>query len=425
MIYIIILLSTALSAFFSGAEIAFTSANKMRLGKRAEAGDKISALALKIVDSYSKMLSTILIGNNLVNILASSAATLLFIKWIADKDAAAAISTAVMTVVILIFGEIGPKIICAKNAEGFSRFAAVPVKILMIIFWPVIIIVMGIVNLLSLMWKKSNGGAETPTVTEDELVTIIETVQEEGVIDEDQSEMMQSAIEFADMTLSEIITHRRDMLAIDINDDFETIKETALNSTYSRIPVYDDGIDDIIGVLYLNHFLKALSATKGEVDIRSLLIGTVFFHKAVKLPEALNEMRRRKVHLAIVTDEYGGTLGIVTMEDILEQIVGDIWDESDVIEHDIVKTGENTYEISGDMGIWEFFDELDINDRNIDTEYSSVGGWAIEMLSGMPHEGDSFDFRNLYIVITKMNDMRVVKLSVTVKPDDEYEEIYD
>jgi len=346
-----------------------------------------------------------------------------------------------MTLIILIFGEIVPKIIAKNNADAAVRLFAWPTRILTWILFPLVWLVMRLINLLSGLWGKDDEDA--PTVTEEELSSIIETVEEEGVIDEEKSELLQSAIDFRDTTVEEIMTPRIDMLAFDIADSPEEIEKLVDESRFSRLPVYEDSIDNIIGILYLNHYYKKV--TDGDdgapFDLRSILMKPSFIHKTMKLPAALSLLRERKTHLAIVVDEFGGTLGLVTMEDILEELVGDIWDESDEIVHPCVRTGENTYEVSGDMNIDDFFAEIEFEPREFECEYSTVGGWAIEMLDADPHVGDSFTYRDipleegeeedpedpattLTVVVSAMDDMRVTKLTVLVTrpPKEENEE---
>jgi len=420
--YLIIFILVVLSAYFSGSEISYNSANKLRLKRSAESGSRPAALALRIADKFDYSLSAILIGNNLANIAASSVSTVIVVDLlrlcgISDTTYAALISTVVMTLIILIFGEIVPKLAAKQNADSFASLLAYPTLILTIIFFPVTIIVMGIIKLLSLAWKEE----ESDSITEEELSTIIDTVEEEGVIDENKSELLQSTLDFSDTTVEEILTPRIDMVYIDIDDDDETNERIINESNFSRIPVFEDNIDNIIGVLYVNHYFKEKLNVKdgsGKVDIRSLLMKPYFLHKTAKLPMALADMREKKVHLAVVIDEYGGTMGIVTLEDILEQIVGDIWDETDEIVSDYVKTGENSYDVNGDMSIYDFFELVDISDDDFKSDYVTVGGWAIEMLDAAPKVGDSFSYKNLYVIVTEMDDMRITKLSVVIRPDD-------
>ena len=420
---LIIILMVLFSAYFSASEISFNASNKLRLKKAAEeGGSRSAALAYRISEDFTTALSAILIGNNLANIAASTAATviamnlLLSLKTLNSDGMASLVSTVVMTLIILIFGEIVPKIIARNNADAAVKIFAWPTRILTWILYPLVWLVMRLINLLSALWGKDD--EDTPTVTEEELSSIIETVEEEGVIDEEKSELLQSAIDFRDTTVEEIMTPRIDMLAFDIADSPEEIEKLVDESRFSRLPVYEDSIDNIIGILYLNHYYKKV--TDGDAfDLRAILMKPSFIHKTMKLPAALSLLRERKTHLAIVVDEFGGTLGLVTMEDILEELVGDIWDESDEIVHPCVRTGENTYEVSGDMNIDDFFAEIEFEPREFECEYSTVGGWAIEMLEGEPHEGDSFTYKNLCIIVAEMADMRVMKLTVLLTPQEE------
>jgi len=424
-----------LSAFFSASEISFNASNKMRLKKAAENGSKSAALAYKISENFTTALSAILIGNNLANIAASTAATvvtmnlLLSLHSVNSDGVASLLSTVIMTFIILIFGEIVPKIIARNNADRVVRLFAYPTKILMILLFPIVWLVMRLIKFLSSLWGSDDENA--PTVTEEELSSIIETVEEEGVIDEDKSELLQSTLDFRDTTVEEIMTPRIDMTSFDIGDTADEIRALLDDSRYSRIPVCEDSIDNIIGILNLNHYYKAV--TSGEItsndDLRALLMEPCFLHKTMRLPAALSLLRERKMHLAVIVDEFGGTMGIVTMEDILEELVGEIWDESDEIEVDFVRTGENTYEVSGDMNIEDFFEEVEFEPKEFECEYSTMGGLAIEKLDADPHVGDSFtlsdradneeededdedEHTTLTVVVSEMDDMRVTKLTV-------------
>lgn len=423
---LIIFVCLIFSAFFSGSEIAFNTANKSRLKKSAEAGSSTAKMAYKTAENFTISLSTILIGNNLANIAASTAATVIAIRLIVDygngsESLASLVATLVLTFIVLIFGEIVPKVICKKYADKVAKIVVIPIRVLTVILYPLVFIVTLMVRLLSKIWGKENTD-NSPTVTEDELSTIIDTVEEEGVIDEDKSELLQSTLEFQDTTVEEVMTARINMIDIDIEDDMENITQIIEESRYSRIPVYEGDIDNIIGVLYLNHYYKELANYDGDyskIDIRSLLLRPKMIHKTMKLPAALAMMREEKIHLAIVIDEFGGTLGIVSMEDILEEIVGEIWDESDEIVSMIERTGENTYDVSGDMNIDDFFYEIEFEDNEFECEYSTVGGWAVEALEADPHVGDSFTYKNLCVIVTEMDELRVVKLTVLVSPVDD------
>lgn len=451
MYVVIIVLMLILSAFFSASEISFNASNKMRLKKAAEEGSKTAAVAYKITEDFNTALSAILIGNNLANIAASTAATVVAMSLILaitgknNDGLASVLSTVVMTLIVLIFGEIVPKIVAKNNADVAVRWFAYPIKVLTWILFPLVWLVMRLINLLTKLWGKDDKDA--PTVTEEELSSIIEAIEEEGVIDEEKKELLQSTLEFRDTTVEEILTPRIDMLAFNVSDPSKKLQRMAGESHFSRIPVYEETIDNIIGILYLNHYYKKMTDEEEKPrSIRELLMEPCFVHKTMKLPAALNLMRERKMHLAIVVDEYGGTMGLITMEDILEEIVGDIWDESDEIVNECVEVGDNTYEVSGDMNIDDFFAEIDFEPKEFECEYSTMGGWAIEMLNADPHVGDSFTFSDmneeeeadeddeesfkteLCVVVSEMEDLRITLLTVLIrkiplgeKPEDETE----
>ena len=428
--YILIILMLMLSAFFSGSEIAFNASNKMRLKKAAEEGSKMAAMAYRISEKFTVALSAILIGNNLANIAASSATTLIILDILnmlgitggQGEAIGSTVATVIMTILILIFGEIVPKILSKQNANVVVRWVAYPIRALTIILSPLVGIVQLVLRGLRRLWGRDHK-ADEPTITGEELSTIIDTVEEEGVIDENQGDLLQSALDLNETTLEEILIPRTKMLAIDVEDDFADILAVADQSSFSRIPVYEGNTDNIIGIMYLNYFFRALVEADGApIDIRPFLMEPFFLHKSKKLPAALAEMRQRQAHLAIVVDEYGGTMGIVTLEDILEQIVGDIWDETDEIVEEYTQTGESTYDVNGDMNVWDFFEMLDVKTKDFTSDYTTVGGWAIEMLDASPHEGDSFTYKNLYIIVAAMDDMRVTRLSVVVNPAEEEED---
>jgi CBS domain containing-hemolysin-like protein len=313
-----------------------------------------------------------------------------------------------------------PKIIAKNNADAAVRLFAWPTRILTWILFPLVWLVMRLINLLSGLWGKDDEDA--PTVTEEELSSIIETVEEEGVIDEEKSELLQSAIDFRDTTVEEIMTPRIDMLAFDIADSPEEIEKLVDESRFSRLPVYEDSIDNIIGILYLNRFLKAV-AEDGEADIRGMLMPPCYIYKTMKLPSVLSQLRRARQHLAVVTDEYGGTLGVVSMEDVLEQIVGEIWDDNDEVEPEVVKRTEGEYELDGAMMLYEMEELLGLPEDSIEAESNTVGGWTIECFGGFPQVGDSFEKQGLKVTVLEMSDgRRVDKVLVKrVEPEEKKE----
>ena len=414
--YVVIFIMICLSAYFSASEIAFNSANKMRLRKAADGGSLTAKIAYKICDKFTTSLSAILIGNNLANIAVSTCTTLIVMNLFKNNVAfASAIATVLVTIVILIFGEIVPKILSKQHADTVARVIAIPTRILTIILSPFVFVVMALLFVLRKIWGNDHK-VDEPTVTEEELVSIIDTIEEEGVINEGQGELLQSTLEFRDTTIEKIMTPRIDVTAINIDDEDEKIFSLLSDMTqFSRLPVYEDSIDNIVGILSLTRYHKATLQNENP-DIRSILLKPCKLHKTMKLPAALAKLRDAKMHLAIVIDEYGGTLGVVTMEDILEELVGDIWDDTDVIITECLATGENTYEVIGDMNIDDFFEEIDfVKPESFSCEYSTMGGWAIEMLDADPHVGDSFKYENIFVIVANMEEERVTKLTVLVE----------
>lgn len=405
------------SAFFSASEMAYSSCSALRLENLEEEGSRPAKTARYILDHFDDTLSTILIGNNLVNIASSSLASVLLMLLLGTKagEQYAWASTAVMTVFVIICGETIPKITAKKNANRFALSFAYPVRVLMILLAPVVWIVVKLIHLLTLPFKGTEE-EEDPEAAVEELQNIIETAEDEEVLDEERSELVRSAIDFSDIMASEVMTARVDVYAIDIEDDWEKIFAQVDESPYSRLPVYQESIDNIIGVLYLNHFLKALTETD-HTDIRSLLMPPVYIYKTMKLPDVLNRLRKAKQHLAIVSDEYGGTLGVVSMEDVMEQIVGEIWDETDTVEQEVIRRAENEFELDGDMVIADFLELVGIREEDFEAESETVGGWTVEMFGEFPKVGDSFSYQNFDLSVLSMDGRRVEKVLVKLHED--------
>ena len=418
MLYAAIVILIAFSAFFSSSEMAYTSVNALRLQNLAEDKKNRGArLACRIHENFSSALSSILIGNNLVNICASTAATLIAIDLFdGNQGEGVTVATVIITVVLIIFGEIIPKSIGKSKSLFITQIFSYPLYVIMLILKPLSFPFVAFVGLLGKVWNKH----PELSVTEDELESLIDTAEEEEVIDEDQGELLKSALDFSDITVEEILTHRVKITSIDIDDEYDFNTDKIVNSIYSRIPVYKDSMDHIIGILQVNHFLKELASGE-KPEINDFLTEPCFMHKTTTLPVALDEMREEQIHIAVIIDEYGGTMGIITMEDILEEIVGDIWDENEEIEHDIVQISDNSYDVKGDVSITDLFEFIDFDDRDFDSEYTTVGGWAIEMLDEDPHEGDSFTYKNLYIIVTSMGENIINNLSVIVNHVDDKE----
>jgi len=410
-----VFLCILLSAFTSAAEMAYSSANRMRLESAGENGKRAAALACRIYDMYDDMLSSVLICNDFANITASSIVSVIALQIGGARFSGLSetIGTVGITVLIIIFGETIPKISANKTANRTATEFAYVIRGLMFILKPLIFVVVGLTHLVTkpLRGEEPADGHETAV---EELSSIIETVEDEGVIDEDRSELLQAALDFSEISASEVMTSRVDMVAIDIDDDWEEILKIIDRSPYSRLPVFEDSVDNIIGVLYLNHFFKAISGTE-KIDIRPLLIKPCYVYKAHKLPSVLAEMRKRKTHLAIVTDEYGGSMGIVTMEDVLEELVGDIWDETDEVTPEVIEHDGNTYELDGDMNMSDFLEMIDRSPDSFETDSGTVGGWTIEMFGRFPECGESFKFENLTVTVLEVSGQRVEKVLLSVE----------
>lgn len=409
-IYMLLVFLIACSAFFSGSEIAVATANKIRLKNAADTGNKRAKLAQKIADNFTEFLSTVLVGNNLVNIAASSAATVLAVYYFGNRGQA--IAPIVMTVIILIFGEILPKILATETADRAVLIFAPLLKICTVVFKPIVFVVTKLVDKLSKLWTPP----EQPSVTDEELVEIVDTIEEEGVISEREGELIRSAIVFSETTAHEILTPRVDVTAVDIDDPVEEILADEELMNHSRVPVYEDTIDNIIGILNTKQLLKAAIADK-KPDIRRLMREPLFVHMTMTTADLLQEFRERRLHMAVVVDEYGGTMGILTLEDVLEEIVGDIWDEKDVIESDYTQDVDGAWIVDGLMQISELLELAELDDREFESEYTTVGGWATEMLDRFPEVGDSFSYQDLIITVTKTDNMRVDKLRVEKKEE--------
>lgn len=412
-----IVLCICFSAFCSSSEMAYSSCNTMRLESMKNSGSKRAGTAVLITERFDDALSAILIGNNLANIGASSLASVLVIMITGTEDYAW-LATLILTLLVIIFGETMPKITTKKNPNTVAVRYAGAVRFMMIILWPLIWLVVKIIHLITFKLPVQNQGGSEEAV--EELQSIIETAEVEDVLDEDQSELLQAAIDFADVSALEVMTARVDVCAIDIDDDWEDILSVIEEAPYSRLPVYEDGMDNIIGVLYLNHFLKALS-DGDRVDIRKLLMPPCYVYKTMKLPAVLNQLRHAKQHLAIVTDEYGGTLGVLSMEDVLEQIVGDIWDETDTVEQEMIRRPDGAYELEGTMLLADFLDTIGRNEEDFQAESSTVGGWTLEMFGGFPKVGDSFRYEDMTVTVLSMVDGRRVG-KVLVRLDEKKDE---
>ena len=417
----IILLCVVMSAYFSATETAFNTFNKIRVKNLAEKGNKRAARALELAENYDTLISTILIGNNIVNILAASLATLYFTDLLAGGSAAqfaTTISTAVMTLLVLTFGEICPKTIAKQTPDKFVLFATPIISALVVLFKPLSFIFKQLQNMLSKIFKAD----EDQGMTEEELISIIEEATEEGDFDEEESTLIKSAIEFNELEVGDIFTPRIDITAIRSDISKEDLAKVFTESGYSRIPIYDDDLDNIHGIVYYKDFFSDAQST--EIPISEIVKPVMYVTKTQKINDVLKDLQEKQMHMAIVTDEYGSTAGIVTLEDILEEIVGEIWDEHDEIIEEIKEIGEGEYIVSGMANLDKLFEELEIElDEELDA--MTVNGWAMSILDRIPEEGDSFEELGLTVKVLKMDGRRIENLHILDNRASESEEEKD
>ena len=413
---IIIAVLLACSAFFSASETAFSSVNRIRLKNYANQGDKRAEIALKIVNDFDKALTAILIGNNIVNIASASIATIAFTK--AFGASSVGFATLVMTVLVLIFGEILPKSLAKENAEKFTLAIARIMTFLIFILKPLIflfsLIKKGVIKLLG------NKNADNPSVTEEELKFIIEEIEDEGVLEEQEGELVRSALEFDEISLEEILIPRVNIVGVKITDDIENIKNMFMTERYSRMPVFEKTIDNIIGIIHQKDFFNMYLS--GGKNISSIVKKPLYFSEYKKISEVMATMQRTKNHMAIVLDQYGGTEGLVTLEDIIEELVGEIYDENDEVVHEFEKLSDNSYKVSGALTIGNFLEYLELDEKTIDTECNSVGGWVMELLEHIPTEGECVSYDDMEIKVTNIDEQQIKSIEITITNIDDTEE---
>ncbi len=406
-----------LSAFFSGTETAFTSFNKTRMKTLAQDGNKKAASVLWIEDNYEKFLSTILVGNNIVNITASTISTLLFTAFIrGNASLAATVSTIVMTVIVLIFGEITPKFLGKDFADSYTMAVVGIVRFLMVILTPLTALFSLWKKLISKIFKR---GDSSLSITEDEIITMVEEAQNEGGIDEHEGNLIKNAIEFNDLEVSGVLTPRIDIVAISDDTPMDEISEIFRSSGFSRLPVYHDTIDNIIGVVHEKDFYRLTH--DGQRDLKAAVHEVMFITESMKISKLLRKFQEAKSHIAIVVDEYGGTAGIVTMEDVLEGLVGEIWDEHDEVIENIKAVSEDTYLVNGSAPMNELADIHEFSDDVLD-DNATVNGWVLDNLGKVPEVGDSFEYENLSVEVTETDGRRASQIKVVINPLPEEDE---
>lgn len=391
------------SAYFSATETAFSTMNRIRMKTMAEE-NKHAALALKLSENYDKLLSTILVGNNLVNIGATSLATVLFVKNFGDLGAT--LSTIVMTVVVLIFGEVSPKSLAKDSPERFALFSAPILRVLMLILTPVNAFFSAWKKMLSRLFKTP----EDPGITEEELLTLVDEAESDGGINANEGELLRSAIEFYDIDAADILIPRVDVEAVDIEDSREEVRKVFTESNFSRLPVYRESIDNIVGILNQKDFYDPRNENK---PLEEIMTTPMFVTPGIKTFQLFSLLQKSRAHMAVVVDEYGGTVGIVTLEDILEELVGEIWDEHDEIVEEIQPISEWTYKVLCTADLEDLFELLELDEE---PEFPTVSGWVINHFGRIPDVGDSFTYNDLTVVVTQCDGPRVVEVQVTKKP---------
>ncbi len=406
---IFIFILVLLSGFFSATETAFSSLNKTKLKLKAQAGNKSAQNALDLSEKFDKLLSAILVGNNLVNITLSVLFNKIFETLIPNPAISAVVSVAVSTVIVLTFGEITPKMIAKENSERIAMAFGYPIRFVMIVLFPITILFSGLKLILRKLFK-SKGDDK---ITEEELLSIVEEAQEDGSLDDEERELISSAIEFNDAEVEDILIPRVNVIALPIDMPMEKIKKLFFDYNFSRLPVYKGTIDTIIGMIHNIDFFTALE--KGEKNINNYITPIAIATKHMKISMLLKSMQRQKVHMAVVVDEYGGTLGIVTLEDILEELVGEIWDEHDEVINYFTKIDDETYFVDGRAELVDFFKEFGIDkDESENYDSQTVSGWVIEQIGDIPKKFQSFEFQNLTIIVERVTQRRILGVKVKI-----------
>ena len=407
-VFIIVIL-LILSALFSASETALSSVNKVRIRSYAEDGNKRAKMTIKLTDNFDKTLTTILIGNNIVNLASTTVATVMITVRFGAKFVPA--STAVMTVLVIIFGEIIPKNIANEFSEKVSMFIAYPLYGLLVILTPIVWL---LIKLKNLVIRLCGGSKESPTMTEEELKYIIDEIEDEGVLDENESDLVKSALEFSDITISEILIPRVNISAVEIDQSPEEIKDAFITSHFSRLPVYEKTIDSIVGIIHEKNFFDMY--LNGRRDIREIIQKPLYIFELTPISDIMQQMQRAKTHMAVVVDQYGGTQGIVTMEDIIEELVGEIYDETDEEDTSFVVLGDNEYEVSADLSVRDFLGNIEADPEEIETDCNSIGGLVMENLDRIPETGEEVEIGRFRFKVVSIDEQRIQRVRISVSP---------
>lgn len=418
-IFIIVVL-LLLSAVFSASETAFSAAKDTRLRAIAQDGGKRAKLAIKISESFDKALTAILIGNNIVNLAAASVATLMVTNRFGSQYVA--VGTAVITVLVIIFGEIIPKNLAKEYPETFCLFIAYPLWWMITVFTPLVWL---LIKLKNLVVKLVGGENDQPSMTEEELKLMIDEIEDEGVLDESESDLVKNALEFSDISVSEILIPRVNIAAVEIGDDVETIKEVFITSHFSRLPVYEKTIDSIVGIIHEKNFFDMY--LHGRRDISEIIQKPLYIFGLTSISDIMKEMQRSKSHMAVVVDQYGGTQGIITMEDIIEELVGEIYDETDEEDTSFVSLGDDEYEVSADLSIRDFLDKAGLEEDEIETDCNSIGGLVMENLDHIPSLNEEVEISHFTFRVVSADEQKIDRVHITVheKPDEDEDDERD
>ena len=410
-----------LSAFFSASETAFSSVNLIRLRQYVDDGRPGSKKALNVAERFDEVLLAILIGNNIVNLASASLATIVATEVLNLGASGAPIATAVMTVLIIIFGEILPKSYAKENSESLALSIGTIYYYMIKVMKPLIFIFMVLKDFVAKLYSKKE---DEPSVTEDELNVIIDTMEEEGVLQQDEVEMLQSVLDLSETFVKDIMTPRVDVVAVDVHDSTENVKNVFFEEKYSRIPVYDESRDNIVGILYERDLFSAIieNGSTDDLLIADVMRDPMYVSYTMRVSDLLTRLQLEKQHLAIVADEYGGTAGLVTMEDVLEEVVGEIYDEHDEEEQLVVKKSDTLYEVKAEIELDELFDIMDI-DLDIPEDAYSLGSWMYSKIEDIPEIGDMYQYHNLIFTIIEVEDRRIIRVKIeVVEPENAPEE---
>jgi putative hemolysin len=402
------------SGLFSAVETAYSSANKIRLKNIQNDGNPNAGIVLKILDNFDKFLTTVLIGNNIVNIASATIGTLLFTEIF--KGNGPTISTIVMTILTLMFGEVAPKSLAKQSPEKFACLMTGFVRFFEIILTPLSLVLSGWTRLVSKIVKVQEDDSDIS----DELTTMVEEAEKEGDLEEHESDLISNAIGFNDLDVKDVLTPRVDIVAVNITNSPEQIEKAFRYNSYSRLPVYENSIDNIVGVIHEKDFYELMYHNKGPV--RKIIKPVIYTSPNTKISTVMKQLQSAKLHLAVVLDEYGGTEGLITLEDIIEELVGEIWDEHDTVEEFYEQIDEHTWMVKGDAEIDDLIDRFNVEEEDEEFDFITVSGWAIHELGHIPHVGEEFDYKNLHVTVTKADQRKVLEVKVEIHEKEEEEE---